>query len=72
MGVVLRFTASAIRAPRQQVARGLACQIIIFPGVRMERHDEEIGFDLAHRLRDSTDDGTFDGLSGGRRPRKTS
>jgi hypothetical protein len=38
----------------------------------MERHDEEIGFDLAHRLRDSTDDGTFDGLSGGRRPRKTS
>lgn len=40
------------------------CEIIIFPGVRIERHD----LDLGHRVRDAAGNGDFDlDGSGGRR-----
>ena len=44
------------------------CEIIIFPGVRIERH----ALDLSHRLRNSAGRDDFDGIGGGRRPRRTS
>jgi hypothetical protein len=47
------------------------CEIVIFPGIRIERHEQEPSIDLGHRVskprgRDysATDDG--------RRPKKTS
>lgn len=68
MGTVLQFrpslkTAHAAANPFD----GLAGEIIIFPGVRMERHD----LDLSHRVRDSAGRDNFDGIGGGR-PRKSS
>jgi hypothetical protein len=69
MGTVLSFEAP--RKARPRALRSGATQrgeIIIFPGVRIERHD----VDLGHRLRDSAGRGDFDGLGGNRRPRKTS
>ena len=72
MGTVLRFRASTGKASRKAQESARACQIVIFPGVRIERHDAEPGLDLGHRLRDSAGRDTFDGIGGGRRPRKTS
>jgi hypothetical protein len=43
-------------------------EIVIFPGVRMERH----ALDLGYRLRDAAGRGEFHGLGAGRLPRKTS
>jgi hypothetical protein len=46
------------------------CEVVIFPGVRIERHGEA-GLDLAHRVRGPAGgDGLGD--AGGTRPRKTS
>ena len=42
-------------------------EIVIFPGVRIERHD----LDLAHRVRETVEPG-YNGLGGNGRPRKTS
>ena len=69
MGTVLRFRAS-VRKDTERAASENAgdCEIVIFPGVRIERH----GLDLGHRLRDSAGHGDFDGIGGGSRPRKTS
>lgn len=69
MGTVLRFRPSvrppaAGRAPGQEPV----CEVVIFPGVRIERHD----VDLSHRLRDSAGRHDFDGIGRGPRPRKTS
>ena len=69
MGTVLRFRASGRKDPeRASPENAAACEIVIFPGVRIERHE----FDLAHRLRDSAGHSDFDGIGGGNRPRKTS
>lgn len=68
MGTVLHFKASA-KTAITRVAAGDRddCEIVIFPGVRIERH----GLDLSHRLRDSAGRDNFDGI-GGDRPRKSS
>ena len=69
MGAILRFRASTRRTmPKEVAALGRPCEIVIFPGVRIERHD----LDLGHRLRDSVGRGEFGDIGGGRLPRKTS
>jgi hypothetical protein len=71
MGTVLNFKSSAGTA-RSRPAAGdrRNCEIVIFPGVRIERHDLDL--DLSHRLRDSAGRDDFGDLGGGSRPRKTS
>jgi hypothetical protein len=69
MSTVLQFRASARAEPRRPFSDGAECEIVIFPGVRVERH-ETTDIDLGHRL--DTSGGDFDGLGGGRRPRKSS
>ena len=77
MGTVLPIAASKLPA-RRRVGHATTseCQIVIFPGVRIERHVGEASVDLGHRLLDSAGTGNFDdfdGFSGkGRRPRRTS
>jgi hypothetical protein len=70
MSTVLEFRPPPTARPRQQrrVATGHVGEIVIFPGVRIERHD----LDLGHRVRDSAGSDDFNGLGGKRRPRKTS
>lgn len=68
MGTIIQFDASTREAVRRREADGeRPCEIVIFPGVRIERHD----LDLGHRIRDSLGGPDFGGV-GGRRPRKTS
>jgi hypothetical protein len=69
MGTILQFNSPARKAPRPAPAGPddeIACEVVIFPGVRIERHD----LDLSHRVRDSIGRPGLDG--GGRRPRRTS
>jgi hypothetical protein len=69
MGTILPFRTSG--RDRRRAAKGTAarpCEIVIFPGVRIERH----GFDLGYRLRDSAGRGEFDGLGPRGETRKTS
>jgi hypothetical protein len=70
MGTVLRFSATDRRPPRAPSRVQGPCEIVIFPGVRIERH----GLDLGHRIRDTAGHGDFNGLGGGgkRRPRRSS
>jgi hypothetical protein len=67
MGTVLKYRHWA-REPRRPFSDGRDCEIVIFPGVRRERHDAD-EIDLAHRL--TTTDGDFDGIGGGRSRRGT-
>lgn len=70
MGTILRFESSAGNAPASTgTDNGGPCEVVIFPGVRIERHE---GFDLSHRVCDSAGRGVFDGIGDGGRPRKTS
>lgn len=67
MGTILQFSALSRKQPRQAPSdSGRDCEVVIFPGVRIERHD----LDLGHRLRDSIGQPELGG--GGRRPRRTS
>jgi len=68
MGTVLDFKTSA-KTTFISAGSGKrrACEIVIFPGVRIERHD----LDLSHRLRDSAGRDDFSGIGGGPRPRQT-
>jgi hypothetical protein len=66
MGTILQFRASNRQDTPRTHGAG-PCEIVIFPGVRIERHDDSV--DLAARLSDPK--GSFNGF-GGRRPRKTS
>jgi hypothetical protein len=69
MGTVLEFKPLALLRPRQRRDEAVdASEIVIFPGVRIERHD----LDLGHRVRDSLGSDDFNGLGGKPRPRKTS
>jgi hypothetical protein len=70
MGTVLRFKVSSAGGTPNKPARGQSAEIVIFPGVRIERHETDL--DLGYRVMDSAGGGSFDGVGGGRRPRKTS
>jgi len=68
MGIVLNLkTRDPERPHRAASAAQFPCEVVIFPGVRIERHE----LDLGHRLRDSAGHDDFDGIGGGQ-PRKTS
>ena len=69
MGTLLQFSGEGrapIRGPR--AGRDSGCEIIIFPGVRIERHD----VDLDHRLADTAGSDRFESLGGDGRPRRSS
>jgi hypothetical protein len=76
MGTVLQIAASKLPARRHVERTASECQIVIFPGVRIERHGDEASVDLGYRLLDSAGTGNFDNFDGfsgrGRRPRRTS
>ena len=76
MGTVLDFKGSATGSARTRDKRRADCEIVIFPGVRIERHDDyfesEPDLDLGHRIVDAAGNGDFDGLGGNNRPRRTS
>lgn len=73
MGTVLQFAVSGAKRSRKFDATAEGdCRIVIFPGVRIERHDGGPRLDLGHRLRDSAGRDTFEGITGGDRPRKSS
>lgn len=68
MGLVLSLKQSASRIRRTTATSGERGEIVIFPGVRREWHD----LDLGHRVRDSLGD-DYSGLGDdGHLPRKTS
>ncbi|MEO8667567.1 MAG: hypothetical protein ABI399_03565 [Bauldia sp.] len=68
MGTILSYRQTDTRKPRQPIDARADCEIVIFPGVRIERHDLDLGI----RLRDSAGNGEFDTIGGNPRPRKTS
>jgi hypothetical protein len=69
MGTIVQIRQQTGQKERAAARPVRPCEIVIFPGVRIERHD----IDLAHRMRDSAGRDDFgDGVGGGRRPRKTS
>jgi len=68
MGTVLEFRPSAAAKPRDRTDASAVGEIVIFPGVRIERYD----LDLGHRVKNSTGPGEFNGLGSSRRPRQTS
>ncbi len=69
MGTVLSFKGAVAPLPRRDT-RGMTTsgEVVIFPGVRIERHgqDSALPTDL------DSGDGGFDGVGGKRRPRKSS
>jgi hypothetical protein len=68
MGKILRFQPPGLR-PGQvaEIAASSAGDVVIFPGVRIERHD----IDLASRLRQTVREAAASEIEGGR-PRRTS
>lgn len=65
MGTILSFRPNGeVRAPSPSAT---ACEIVIFPGVRIERHELDLGL----RMRESAGIDEYDGL-GSPRPRKSS
>lgn len=56
------------RPPPETSAASGPCEIVIFPGVRIERHD----IDLGHRVRKPIDSDDFNGMGGSSRRRKSS
>jgi hypothetical protein len=67
MSTVVQFRQSPQR-PHTTAGATRPCEVVIFPGVRIERHE----VDLAHRLVDSAGSKSFDDFGGKPRPRKTS
>jgi hypothetical protein len=72
MGTILSFTRPRRDGGRQQgrdgADRAEAGELVIFPGVRIERYSVDLGY----RLRDTAGRGQFDEIGGKHRPRKTS
>ncbi len=70
MGTILHFRAPhhADDAVAGRRRHDRPCDVIIFPGVRIERQ----GVDLSYRLRDTAGRGAFDDIAGTQLPRKTS
>jgi hypothetical protein len=71
MSTVLRFRASTRTESRKPSKAGRACEIVIFPGVRIERHDPAAALDLGYRLPHPAGAEDFDGMGGTPRPRRT-
>lgn len=71
MGTVLQYRASTGKTSRSAGPNDEPCRIVIFPGVRIERHQTDPDLDLSHRLHDTAGRDSFDGFGGGR-PRKSS
>jgi hypothetical protein len=67
MSTVLEFRSSTTRLSRRRDGDSAACEIVIFPGVRIER-ESPATLDLAHRLRASL---ALEGEGGDDRPRQT-
>jgi hypothetical protein len=70
MSTVLEFRPVASTKRRERAAAIVGGEIVIFPGVRIERHDRDL--DLGHRVLDSAGNGDFHGLGSHSRPRRTS
>ena len=68
MGTIVQMKAGIARKEKPVARTSGKGEVVIFPGVRIERHD----IDLSHRVRNATGRGGLDGVGGGRRPRKTS
>jgi hypothetical protein len=68
MGTVLPFRTVARARLGGSEDANRPCEIVIFPGVRIERHD----LDLSHRVRDAAGHGGYGGYDAKRRPRTTS
>jgi hypothetical protein len=69
MGNILSYRQTATRRPHSGDAQATReCEIVIFPGVRIERHD----LDLGVRLRDSAGSAEYQTIGDNPRPRKTS
>jgi hypothetical protein len=66
MSTVLRFRALPRVGGQRRATAADECEIVIFPGVRMERHDSA-ALDLAHRVYVPADDD----YGGKPRPRRT-
>ena len=69
MGTILSFRPNGDGRERPPTVSPGDCTIVIFPGVRIERH--EVDLDLSQRVRDAAGLDDFDGL-GTPRPRKSS
>jgi hypothetical protein len=67
MGTVLEFRPTPAARPADRADTPTGGEIVIFPGVRIERFD----LDLGYRVRNATGCRDFDGV-GPKRPRKTS
>lgn len=68
MGTVLEFRPLSATKSRQPNDMSDIGEIVIFPGVRIERYD----LDLGYRVRNSAGSEDFHGLGPQQRPRKTS
>ena len=68
MGTVLDFRLLTTAKPRDRADAPAVAEIVIFPGVRIERCD----LDLGHRIKNSAGIGEFNGLGSSHRPRQTS
>jgi hypothetical protein len=68
MGTVLEFRPQTPARPRDRTDVLAVGEIVIFPGVRIERYD----LDLGYRLKNSAGSDDFNGLGPRPRPRKTS
>jgi hypothetical protein len=69
MGTVLPFKAERHSRDADESSRARSCEIVIFPGVRIERVGDVAGPDTRRPLGGR---GKLDGTNGPRRPRKTS
>lgn len=68
MSTVVPLNSGIRKARLRPPAGGGECEIVIFPGVRIERHE----LDLGHRVRDALGGGGYDDLDGSRGRRKSS
>lgn len=68
MSTVLEMKRWSRKASSQTASTNGPCEIVIFPGVRIERHD----IDLGHRVRKTIDNDDYDGMGGSSRRRKSS